>query len=314
MEPDDTTRGGRLKNPQKMDGDDPIKRRLIVTIGIDHYTNHEQLRNAVNDANGVYDLFTQELGFTAVAKSLHNDQATKSAINGLIEDQLPELIKEDDALFVFFAGHGQSRERGTSDQGYLVPVDAKKNLWSQYIKINTFLESLDHLLARHIIVILDACHSGFALGSAINSTRGEIPAYASDLLREKSRHVLTSAKKNQLAQDGGPIVNHSLFTGCLIDGLRSGLADSDKNGLVTTSDLGAYVRKVVGMQSGGLQTPDFGRFASYANRGEMVFLNKQIKPQISGMSGVSLARVQELDELLKTMGSWKNGREGNYKN
>ena len=308
MAPDNTTRGGKLISLQKTNDDNPIKRKLIVTIGIDNYTTHKKLRNAVNDAQGIHDLFTQELGFTAVANPLLNDQATKANINALIEEELPDAIQEDDALIVFFAGHGQSRERGASDQGYLIPVNAGKDRWSQYIKINTFLESLNHLPARHIVVILDTCHSGFALGQAINSTRrGDIPPYASELLRKKSRHVLTSAQKDQLAEDGGPVAGHSLFTGCLIHGLRFGLA-AGGDGVVTTSALGTYIQNVVGKESNGRQTPDFGRFARFTDeRGEMLFQHNQIKlqtneptkSQISILQNVSLARVQELDALLK---------------
>ena len=297
MAPDNTTRGGKLINSQKITDNNPIKRKLIVTIGIDAYTKHKQLHNAANDAQGIHDLFTQELGFEAVSQPLLNNQATKIKINTLIEEELQNIIKKDDALVIFFAGHGQSRQLQTRDLGYLVPVNAEVNHWGQYIRIKSFLESLDDLPALHIIVILDACHSGFALGEAINNTRGEIPVYASNLLREKSRHVLTSAQNNQLALDTGPIEHHSLFTGCLIDGLRSGQADSDNNGLVTTSDLGRYIQKVVGLESKGDQTPDFGRFASTTNRGEMVFLNRQTTPKIEEAIKPPVSVVPQVDQI-----------------
>jgi hypothetical protein len=35
-----------------------------------------------------------------------------------------------------------------------------------------------------------------------------------------SRKAITSARRDQLARDGGPVAGHSLFAGVLIDGLN----------------------------------------------------------------------------------------------
>jgi hypothetical protein len=76
--------------------------------------------------------------------------------------------------------------------------------------------------ARHIVVILDSCFSGIAIDDAVTDYRLDAP-YRPDLKDRKGRLVITSAGSDQVAADSGPLPEHSLFTGILIDQLsRSG--------------------------------------------------------------------------------------------
>ena len=93
--------------------------------------------------------------------------------------------------------------------------------------------------------MLDSCYSGFALARAVDSFRGEF-RYQRDLSLRVSRKVISSARRNQLASDKGPLSGHSLFTGALIDGLESGSADLDGDGVLTSSELGLYLQQQVG--------------------------------------------------------------------
>jgi hypothetical protein len=95
------------------------------------------------------------------------------------------------------------------------------------------------------------------------------PRYERDLVTRMSRKVITSARRDQRALDGGPVPDHSLFTGTLIDGLDNKKADLDGNNLVTSSELGLYVQQQVGQASKSEQTPDCGSFL-LDDRGEMV--------------------------------------------
>lgn len=243
---------------------------IIVAIGINEYANWQKLQNGVSDALGFQQVMVDKLGFTAPIEPLINERATKDAIERLVEEQLREIVEEDDNLIIFFAGHGHTREK--TETGYIIPVGARspnpEEHWSDYIRINHWLEEIAELPARHILVILDACHSGFALGKAMKSFR-DCVTYKKDLNNKKSRKVITSARRNQPALDGGSIPGHSLFTGTLIDGFNWGKADLDGNGLITSLELGLYVQQKVGQASESKQTPDFGSF-DLDDRGEMV--------------------------------------------
>jgi len=246
-------------------------RSLVVAIGINEYVHQQKLKNAVQDAIGLQQTLIDKLGFFAPISPLLNEAATKTAILSLIEDKLYEVVEENDSLIVFFAGHGTTRVRKVGNKeietGYLVPVDATQS-WSEYVEIDPFLRGLSALPARHILVILDSCESGLALGQAMQSFR-DTTRYTKDLSSRFSRKVITSAQRDQLALDSGPISGHSLFTGTLVDGFNWGKADLDGNGLITSSELGLFIQQQVGQASESRQTPDFGSF-HLDDRGEMV--------------------------------------------
>ncbi|WP_333459551.1 caspase family protein [Microcoleus sp. Pol10D4] len=256
---------------------EPVKqgRSLVVTIGINEYVHWQKLKNAVQDAIGLQQILIDKVGFSAPIPPLINEAATKVAIASLIEDQLREELQEDDNLVLFFAGHGHTRAdkvggKVVGETGFIVPVEARgpKEYWSDYIQIDPLLQSISRLPARHILVILDSCHSGFALGEAMKSFRDAVP-YEKYLSSQISRKVITSARREQLARDGGPIPGHSLFTGTLVDGFKWGKADLDGNGLITSSELGLFIQQQVAQASQSNQTPDFGSFY-LDDRGEMV--------------------------------------------
>ncbi|HEY9833847.1 MAG TPA: caspase family protein [Stenomitos sp.] len=255
---------------------EPVKqgRSLVVTIGINEYVHWQKLKNAVQDAIGLQQTLIDKLGFSAPIPPLLNEVATKAAIASLIEDRLREELQEDDNLVLFFAGHGHTRVDKVGDRveeiGFIVPVEARglKEVWADYIEIEPLLKSIGRLPARHILVILDSCHSGFALGEAMRIYKSA-NRYEKDLSSRISRKVITSARREQLALDGGPIPGHSLFTGTLVDGFNWGKADLDGNGLITSSELGLFIQQKVGQASESRQTPDFGSFY-LDDRGEMV--------------------------------------------
>ena len=256
---------------------EPVKqgRALVVTIGLNEYVHWQKLKNAVQDASGLQQTLIDKLGFSAPIPPLLNEAATKVAIASLIEDQLREELQEDDNLVLFFAGHGHTRVdkvggKVVGETGFIVPVEARgpKEVWSDYIQIDPLLQSISRLPARHILVILDSCHSGFALGEAMKIYKSA-NRYERDLSNRISRKVITSARREQLALDGGPIPGHSLFTGTLVDGFNWGKADLDGNGLITSSELGLFIQQQVAQASQSNQTPDFGSF-DLDDRGEMV--------------------------------------------
>lgn len=199
--------------------DDAAGRQWVVAIGIDEYLHWPRLANAVADAKGVQRLFTEKLGFAAVREPLLDAEAAAAALTALARDELPQLLKPVDSLLLFFAGHGQTRRTQvgtkTVETGYLVPAPARRDQFGDLLPIDTFLRDLSKLPAQHVLVLIDACHSGFALGQAVDRTRGSAE-YRNDIASRLSRKVITSAMGDQEALDGGPVAGHSLFTGTLV--------------------------------------------------------------------------------------------------
>jgi uncharacterized caspase-like protein len=181
-------------------------RQVIVVIGISDYENLPKLQNAVNDAKSIRDCFVEQLGFVAPFPPLLDGHATKAAINSLVIDQLADWLQPDDSVLIFFAGHGDTRLQEIGEQqietGYIVPVEAKPDQWSDYIEMGPFLNAAARVPARHVLVVLDACHSGFGLGKAMAIFRDR-PRYEQDLAGRVSRKVITSARRDQLTNRGG---------------------------------------------------------------------------------------------------------------
>lgn len=238
-------------------------RRVIAVVGINRYAHMPELRNAVADAEGVRDLFVGELGFEELVPHLFDGAATKEAIEELIEDQLRAALRPEDELILFFAGHGCTRheriDKEEKTTGFIAPVDAKPEQWKSQIKIKNLLDSANSLDARCILVVLDACNSGLAADDLMWTARRGVARYQ-ESTRKLGRKLLTSARKDQLARDDGPVPNHSLFTGTLIRGLREREMDWDRNGLITSGELALYVEQRVAQATSHAQTPGFGCF------------------------------------------------------
>ena len=147
-------------------------RKVVVVVGIDRYHAWPALSNAVNDAKGALRMFLQ-LGFEQITAPLIDEMATADAIRRLATDELASL-GSDDSLVLFVAGHGHTRTRtlqgGPVQTGYIIPVDGDhpEGHTATWLRLDSWLSDVARLPARHILVILDACHSGIALGSLIS--------------------------------------------------------------------------------------------------------------------------------------------------
>jgi hypothetical protein len=241
-------------------------RRCISVIGIDRYQKWVRLDNAVGDARGVLAAF-EDFGFVSVVAPLLDGAATGDAIRCLPTTLAPEL-DVNDSLVVFFAGHGHTTKVQFPDgldvsKGYLIPVDAdhpqgRDHTWQ---RLEHWLTTITELPPRHILVILDSCHSGIALSRGTQYRgQGVRPDGSPKPFHERrSRRILTSALDDQRAMDGGPIAGHSVFTGYLIEALRSGAGmRQHASAAVGMNQIAEYVRNRVWEYSNSRQVPGLG--------------------------------------------------------
>jgi formylglycine-generating enzyme required for sulfatase activity len=272
------------------------RRDVVAVIGIDRYKSPawHRLSNAVNDARSAAALFEQ-LGFAQNTSSLIDGEATATAIRSLVTDELAAKLGTDDSLVLFYAGHGGNRKRriGRHDvtAGYLIPVDADDRV-ATWIDLEAWLREVAQLPAKHILVILDACHSGIALDPVVKwrGAGSEEPLGA--LRARHSRRVITSALADQRAMDTGPYPGHSLFTGCLIEALTHGLWEAGR-GVTTGSALGEYLQRRVAAYPQSQQTPDFGTFL-LDDRGDLVLsFRRDIAPLVAPRTTTSPAPRRE---------------------
>lgn len=228
-----------------------------LVIGIDEYKDAPQLSYAVSDAQAIRDLLTQELDFPeGNVEYLTNTDATKQNILTSFMKFAGDNVDVDDRILVFFAGHGDTKTGKRGEVGYLVPHDAQSSNLSTLIRWSELTGNSELIRAKHMLFVMDACYGGLAL------TRGIHPGsvrFLRDMLLRYSRQVLTAGKADEVVADsGGPLPNHSVFTGHLIEGIKG--AAATEQGVITANGLMAYVYHKVANDKNSDQTPHYGHF------------------------------------------------------
>ncbi|MDI7230084.1 caspase family protein [Leptospira santarosai] len=242
-----------------------------LVIGINTYKEVSSLSYAKNDALAFKDVLIQEFNFLAENVTLLLDEdATKNSIMNSFFSFVGSSSELDDRIIFFFAGHGSTQMGSRGEVGFLVPYDAKLADLATFIRWDDFTRNAEFIRAKHILFILDACFSGLALTR--NSNFGKA-RFLKDMMHRYSRQVLTAGKANETVSDsGGPIPNHSVFTGHLLEGLQGKAADED--GILTANSLMAYVHSKVSSDRNSAQTPHFG----YSDGdGDLIFSTKKIE-------------------------------------
>jgi peptidoglycan/xylan/chitin deacetylase (PgdA/CDA1 family)/Flp pilus assembly protein TadD len=247
----------------------PYRESWAAVIGIDAYQTWPTLSYAANDAQAVRDLLLKKYNFQPDHVFLLLDkQATRQNILSLLGDKLanPDMVKHEDRVFVFFAGHGATRHLASGrDLGYIIPVDADlTNYEGQAISMTNFQDVAEAIPAKHLLFIMDSCYSGLAL------TRGggtvPIGNYLLEISHRTARQMFTAGGADQQVADNGPN-GHSVFTWTLLQAL-DGRADLNGDGVITATELAAYVTPAVSALSH--QTPAFGNLPG-SEGGDFIF-------------------------------------------
>lgn len=247
----------------------PYRESWAAIIGIDDYQSWPKLRYATHDAQGVRDVLVQKYNFKPDQVFLLLDkQATRQNILSLLGDKLgnPGLVKHEDRVFVFFAGHGATRKLASGrDLGYIIPVDADlTNYQGQAISMTNFQDIAEAIPAKHVLFVMDSCYSGLALTRGGGMAASE--NYLQEISRRGARQIFTAGGADQQVADNGPN-GHSVFTWTLLEAL-DGRADLNGDGVITATELAAYVAPAVSALSH--QTPAFGNLAG-SEGGDFIF-------------------------------------------
>jgi peptidoglycan/xylan/chitin deacetylase (PgdA/CDA1 family)/TolA-binding protein len=299
---------------------EPYRESWAAIIGIDDYTNWQKLQYAAHDAQGVKDQLIQKYNFKPDhVFTLLNGQATRQNILSLLGDKLgdPTLVQHEDRVFVFFAGHGATRKLASGRElGYIIPVDADLTDYEgTAISMTNFQDISEAIPAKHVLFVMDSCYSGLAL------TRGggELPSsqnYLNEISRREARQMFTAGGADQQVADNGPN-GHSVFTWTMLQGL-DGRADLNGDGVITASELAAYVAPAVSALSH--QTPSFGNLPGteggdfiFNLKHETEFLNSdsaqlddaaiKANAELEKLRGQMRAEEQKNEELRKQLAS-----------
>lgn len=255
----------------------------ILCVGV----NHKTLQFAEKDAVDAASLFTKVFGYNV--ETLVGKNATKKKILERLQHYRDNL-GENDAFLFFFAGHGQTLKKDSHGRvGFLLPHDAdiaERNInnlqvWkAKAVEMTEIAEITTAMKARHVLLLVDACYSGFmGRRSGIFDGRKDLEK----LLDFKSRLVITAGTEGQSALED-PEIKHGLFTAALLHELS-------KKEPMSATEVFVSVRERVANMSKGAMLPQ--RREMEFSEGEFVFLPKE---QTKGQRTIAL-------EILKK--NWK---------
>jgi WD40 repeat protein len=239
----------------------PGARLHLLAVGISAYNQDYakslRLHYADRDANDLASAIVNTQGslYQVRPQVLLDKDATKSGIMRALAVMRHDMAAGggNDLAVVHFSGHGAMVDRKL----YLLPdeVDARDDAGIKASALSAEDLKGELLeLARYgrVLVLLDACHSGATTmdGAAIGV---DADALRTDLAAANVT-VLTSSKGSEPSEERESW-QHGAFTKALLDSFNDPAADTNRNGLISTTSLATYLNRRVPTLTDGKQTP-----------------------------------------------------------
>lgn len=278
-----------IKPPPDMEELSDIIYRIgwVLAIGIDKYTPSDFARKyASKDVDAFVNLIQSKYGFEKkYITVLKNEQATKKNIIDKLKSYAdPKVYSKEDCLLIFFAGQAKSfpNPDGEGELGFLIPYDigldlAKETSIDTYkrkcISTQELKEVFTVTSVRHILFLADACFGGMSFeGTKTNKTR--LPSYVMRISASNGLQAINAGKSDEKPADSD-VTKHGLFTQELLKSLEGTDIDTNKDLLLTASELASHLTKRITEESKGKQNPQFAS----SGYGEFIFVDQSLKKQ-----------------------------------
>jgi hypothetical protein len=216
------------------------RKNFALIIGAQDYQSDQvsKLDRPVEDAFALKNVLVSEYTFIEENVTLLKNLTRSDIIEAF--DELADKVESLDNLFVFYAGHGIWDEK--LQQGYWLPVDAKKDSKAQWLSNGTIRDYLG-AISKHTLLIADACFSGGILKerTSFNSSRAMVELY-----KLPSRKTITSGTLKT-------VPDKSVFLKYLVEGLKQ-----NEHAIVSAHQLFANLRVAVIHNNPNSQVPQYG--------------------------------------------------------
>jgi hypothetical protein len=247
---------------------DEIKRAILykgsyaLLIGNSKYRHWADLNSIPEEMKNLGALLEKQHHFVVEPHENLTNEQLKKTVDQFINDY---GFEENNRLLIYFSGHGHTRERRNSQIGYIVPTDAPalNGKEIEFAKNAVDMEQIvgwaKRIEAKHALFVFDSCFA-----STVFDVKSPLPPpYITASTMKHVRQFITAGEKEVPAR--------SVFINFLIEGIK-GEADRNKDGYITGSELGGYVREKV-MAYSEIQEPGCGKIKDpELDRGDFVFI------------------------------------------
>ena len=204
--------------------------KYAVLIGNSQFPEESQLstlRCPENDVKGMQEIL-EDTNFGSFNTVVPLVNKSLNEIIGGIQDVLNNAGKED-LVVLYYSGHGNLSKK--TGRLYLATYETKfKTLPGSALAISQIQTYISESDCNKVVLILDCCYSGAAI----------IKSDIESILQSNSRgfYTITASTEFQPAIEAE---EYSLFTQHLINGIKTGEADHDKDGKISVLDLYDYL-------------------------------------------------------------------------
>jgi len=235
----------------KADGMD-FGRYYALIIGNQHYQSIDSLQTPISDAGRAAKVLADKYGFTVQIVEDATDVAMLKALN-----DLNSVLKPNDNLLIYYAGHGTRLTTGKTESGYWLPVNAdpapQDTFWVPNEQITGHLARLS---AKRVLVVADSCYAGLLSTDPsylfVNEQMGYTKDYVQYKLPKRSRMLISSGGDKPVLDNGGGA--NSVFARAFIDELEA------NQGVLSTPELFGKLQKRVASAAAKnkfVQKPEF---------------------------------------------------------
>jgi hypothetical protein len=235
----------------KADGMD-FGRYYALIIGNQHYQSIDSLQTPISDAGRAAKVLAEKYGFTVQIVEDATDVAMLKALN-----DLNSVLKPNDNLLIYYAGHGTRLTTGKTESGYWLPVNAdpapQDTFWVPNEQITGHLARLQ---AKRVLVVADSCYAGLLSTDPsylfVNDQMGYTKDYVQYKLPKRSRMLISSGGDKPVLDNGGGA--NSVFARAFIDELEA------NQGVLSTPELFGKLQKRVASAAAKnkfVQKPEF---------------------------------------------------------
>ncbi|MDO9287202.1 MAG: caspase family protein, partial [Thermodesulfovibrionales bacterium] len=196
---------------------------MAVVIGVERYQDLPASDYSSSDAKLIKEYLVSLGVKERNIELLLNERATQSSIKKTVETWLPNRIKSDSKVVIYYSGHG-APDAKTGD-AYIVPFDGDPNyLEDTGYPLKRLYDKLGKLQVAEVIVLLDSCFSGAGGRSVLAKGARPLVMMVDTGVLSSNMAVLSATQGTQISTSS-PEKGHGVFTYYFLKALKDGKKD-----------------------------------------------------------------------------------------